>query len=128
MAALPEPSLRLLAAMAVAGEPLPLPVAGSVAAVLDPSGALDHLVDAGFVEWPVAQPGDPIGLRDRPLREAVYHNLAGALRERTHRSMSAHTSGIAGWAHRVAGSGRHDGTLAADLAAEARRYHAAGDP
>ena len=124
---LPEPSLRLLAAMAVVNQETPLPILAVLADVADPSAALENLVDAGFVDWFPHGLAERVGINSRGLRDVVYWNLPLPLRREMHRAAAEQVSGVHGFRHLLLGAGRRDPELAARLEDEATRYHAAGD-
>ena len=124
---LPEPSLRLLAAMAVVNQETPLPILAVLADVADPSAALENLVDAGFVDWFPHGLAERVGINSRGLRDVVYWNLPLQLRREMHRAAAEQVSGVHGFRHLLLGASRRDPELAARLEDEATRYHAAGD-
>ena len=124
---LPEPSLRLLAAMAVVNQETPLPILAVLADVADPSLALDDLVEAGFVDWFPQGLTERVGINSRALRDVVYWNLPMPLRRELHRAAAEQVSGVHGFRHLLLGASRRDPELAARLEDEATRYHSAGD-
>jgi DNA-binding CsgD family transcriptional regulator len=124
---LPEPSQRLLAAMAVAREPWPLAVVGSVAKIADPFEALEPLLDAGLAEWFPAEPVTPVAIRYPLYRDVIYRSLPAARRTALHGRAAGYATGTRAWAHRAAADLSAAPTLAAVLAQEAERYYAAGD-
>ena len=124
---LPEPSLRLLAAMAVVNQETPLPILAVLADVADPSAALDHLIEAGFVEWFPHALAEPVGINSPALRDVVYWALPMPLRREMHRAAAEQISGLHGFRHLMLGASRRDPELAARLEDEANRYHSAGD-
>ncbi|MFD8721261.1 LuxR C-terminal-related transcriptional regulator [Streptomyces sp. NPDC059629] len=125
--ALPEPSLRLLAAMAVVDQETPLPILAVIADLADPSAALDDLIEAGFVTWVPRGLAQPVGISSPSLRGAVYWNLPASLRRAMHLASAEQVSGVHGLQHALLGAGRSDPELAARLEDEATRYHQAGD-
>jgi len=124
---LPEPSLRLLAAMAVVNQETPLPILAVLADVADPSTALDNLIEAGFVEWFPHALAEPVGITSPALRDVVYWTLPVPLRRGMHRAAAEQISGVHGFRHLMLGASRRDPELAARLEDEATRYHSAGD-
>src|SRR5262249_40239465 len=120
---LPEPSLRLLAAMAVVDRDTPLPILAAVADVAEPSAALEDLIDSEFVSWFPHGPAEPVGISSRVLRDAVYWNLPAALRRATHLAAAEQISGVHGLGHEIAGTRRRNRKLAGRLEDEALRYH-----
>ena len=124
---LPEPSRRLLAAMAVVNQETPLPILAVLADVADPSSALEDLVETGFVEWFPHGLAERVGINTEALRDVVYWNLPTPLRRELHRAAAEQVSGIHGFRHLLLGASRRDPELAARLEDEATRYHAAGD-
>ncbi|MFJ9558587.1 LuxR C-terminal-related transcriptional regulator [Streptomyces fuscichromogenes] len=124
---LPEPSLRLLAAMAVVNQETPLPILAVIADVADPSAALDDLIEAGFVTWLPRGLAQPVGINSESLRAVVYWNLPTSLRRAMHLASAEQVSGVHGHQHALLGARRRDPELAARLEDEATRYHQAGD-
>ncbi|WP_329215703.1 helix-turn-helix transcriptional regulator [Streptomyces sp. NBC_01485] len=124
---LPEPSLRLLAAMAVVDQETPLPILAVIADVADPSAALDDLIEAGFVTWFPRGLAQPVGISSPSLRGVVYWNLPASLRRAMHLASAEQVSGVHGLQHALLGAGRSDPGLATRLEDEATRYHQAGD-
>ncbi len=127
VSALPEPSRCLLAAMAVAREPWPLAVVGSVAKIADPFEALEPLLDAGLAQWFPAEPVAPVAIRYPLYRDAIYRSLPAARRTALHARAAGYATGTRAWAHRVAADLTTAPTLAAVLLQEAERYYLAGD-
>ncbi|MFI9274098.1 LuxR C-terminal-related transcriptional regulator [Kitasatospora sp. NPDC052896] len=124
---LPEPSLRLLAAMSVVNRRTPLPILAAIADVQDSSAALEDLIDAGFVTWFPHGLTEPVGIDSQALRDVVYWNLPTPLRRDMHLAAAEQVGGVDGFRHTLLGARRRDPELAARLADEARRYHSAGD-
>ncbi|HUD37107.1 MAG TPA: LuxR C-terminal-related transcriptional regulator [Streptosporangiaceae bacterium] len=127
LAALAEPSRRLLAAMAVSAEPWPLAIVGSVAGVDDPFSALEPLLDAGLAEWFPVQPVAPVSIRYPFYRDIVYRSLPPGLSQVLHERAARFAIGTRAWRHRVAASNSAEPTLALTLEREAERYFLAGD-
>ncbi|MFD4597992.1 LuxR C-terminal-related transcriptional regulator [Streptomyces sp. NPDC058464] len=124
---LPEPSLRLLAAMAVVDQETPLPILSVIADVADPSAALHDLIEAGFVTWFPRGLAQPVGISSPSLHGVVYWNLPAPLRRAMHLASAKQVSGVHGLQHALLGTGRSDPELATRLENEATRYHQAGD-
>jgi DNA-binding CsgD family transcriptional regulator len=124
---LPEPSLRLLAGMAVVNQETPLPILAVLADVAEPSTALDHLVEAGLVDWFPHSLTERVGINSQALRDVVYWNLPVPLRREMHRAAAEQVSGVHEFRHLLLGASRRDPELAARLEDEAGRYHSAGD-
>lgn len=122
-----QPSLRLLAAMAVVNQETPLPILAALADVADPSTALDDLVETGFVDWFPHGLTERVGINSQALRDVVYWNLPMPLRREMHRAAAEQVSGLHGFRHLMLAATRRDPELAARLEDEATRYHAAGD-
>ncbi len=120
LAVLPAPSRELAAALAVLGRAVPLPLAGAVAGVADPTAALEDLLTAGLVTW---RAGHDAELRfAHPLhRAAILDDLSPTRRRDLHRAAAGLLGGGEALAHRVAAADGFDAALAADLQAQARR-------
>lgn len=101
---LPEPSLRLLAAMAVVDQETPLPILAVIADVADPSAALDDLIEAGFVTWFPRGLAQPVGISSPSLRGVVYWNLPASLRRAMHLASAEQVSGVHGLQHALLGA------------------------
>lgn len=132
VAALPAPSQHLLAAMAVADEPWPLAVVGTVARVDDPFAAFEPLLDAGLVQWSPAEIVAPASITYPLYRDVIYRSLAAADREALHARAASFALGLRAWKHRVAASKAASSAaaepgLALLLEDEAKRYFEAGD-
>ncbi len=124
---LPPASRDLLAAIAVADEPWPLAIAGSVAQVDDPPAALEPLLDSGLVTWIPADPVGPVSIRYPMFRDIVYRSLPALSRETLHSRAAGFALGTQAWAHRVAAAKTAGPDLAVTLEQEAERYHRGGD-
>ncbi|HLI38346.1 MAG TPA: AAA family ATPase [Streptosporangiaceae bacterium] len=124
---LPEPSRRLLAAMAVLGSRAPLAVVASVSGEQEAPAAIEPLVEAGLAGWAPGESLAPAGIRYPIYRDAVYQLLPEARRRALHAAAARHVSGITAWWHRAAAAGHPDAGLAAALEEEAERYGLAGE-
>ncbi|QMU78023.1 hypothetical protein GXW83_22310 [Streptacidiphilus sp. PB12-B1b] len=124
---LPEPSMRLLAAMAVVKRETPLPILAVIADVADPSSALDDLIAAGFVTWFPHGLAEPVGMDSQALRDVIYWHLPTHLRRAMHLAAAEQVTGVHGFRHALLGARRRDPELAARLEDEATRYRWAGD-
>ncbi|WP_042415292.1 helix-turn-helix domain-containing protein [Streptacidiphilus anmyonensis] len=125
--ALPAPSLRLLAAMAVLEGRTPLPILAAIADVAEPHVALNDLITAGFVAWQPRGLVEPVAIHSQAARDAVYDSLPAALCRATHLAAADRISGIQAFRHAVLAVRGPDARLAARLETEATRYHRAGD-
>ena len=124
---LPEPSQRLLAAMAVVKRETPLPILAVIADVADAGAALDELIGAGFVTWFPHGLAEPVGIDSQDLRDVIYWSLPTPLRRAMHLAAAEQLSGVHGYRHAMLGARRRDPGLAARLEDEATRYRWAGD-
>jgi DNA-binding CsgD family transcriptional regulator len=124
---LSEPSLRLLAAMAVVKRETPLPILAVIADVADSGAALDELIEAGFVTWFPHGLAEPVGIDSQDLRDVIYWSLPTPLRRAMHLAAAEQLNGVHGFRHAMLGARRRDPELAARLEDEATRYHWAGD-
>jgi DNA-binding CsgD family transcriptional regulator len=123
---LPPPARALSAALAVLNGPIPLAVAGAVAAVDAATEALEPLVASDFVRWDALEVGQPIVFSHPLYRRAVYGDLAPVLRQRLHLRAAAVLGGTAALAHRAAAADGPDDALADELYSAARDDVAAG--
>jgi DNA-binding CsgD family transcriptional regulator len=127
VSALPAPSRDLLAAMAVAEEPWPLAIVGSLAGVDDPFEALEPVLESGLADWYPDDAVAPVEIRYPLYRDVIYRSLPLARREVLHTRAANFALGTRAWAHRVAATTAEEPGLAAMLEQEARRYFQAGD-
>lgn len=127
LADLPEPSRRLLEAMAVLGPRAPLAVVANVSGQQQASAAIEPLIEAGFVGWEPGESLAPADIRYPIYRDAVYQILPEARRRALHAAAAGHVSGLSVWWHRAAAAGHPDADLAAALEEEAERYDLVGD-
>jgi ATP/maltotriose-dependent transcriptional regulator MalT len=111
---------RLAAALAVVNRRLPLSLAGQVAAVGDPTAALEQLLSTGLVVWQPHESQTPIGLAHPLYRTAIYDDLSPTVRRQLHRAAADVSDRAAALAHRVAAADLTDDALADDLEAAAR--------
>lgn len=121
LAALPGDAQRLVSGLAVLGQRTPLAVAARVAAVSEPTGALERLLATGMVTWDPGTPHTPVGFTHPLYRTAVYDELSPTRRQQLHRAAAEQLGRSDGWLHRVAAADAVDDELATELEAGARR-------
>jgi hypothetical protein len=126
LAGAPEPSRRLLQALAVLGSSTSVIRVGEVAGVADPSAALDDLLGTGLLQWAPNEPTRPLGLRHRLHGEAIYAETPPTVRKEMHARAATLVDEVTAWRHRVAAADRTDGALAAELEGSAYAWLAAG--
>jgi DNA-binding CsgD family transcriptional regulator len=127
LVSLPEPSRRLLAAMAVLGSRAPLTVVASVSGEQGASAAIEPLIEAGLAGWEPGESLAPADIRYPIYRDVVYQILPEAQRRALHAAAARHVSGISVWRHRAAAAGHPHAGLAGALEEETERYDLAGD-
>ena len=120
LSVLPAPARELGLALAVLGRAVPLALVGAVAGVVDPTAALDDLLDAGLVTWQ-AGPGAELRFAHPLYRAAVLDDLSPTRRRALHRAAAGLLGGGEALGHRVAAADGFDAELAADLRAQAHR-------
>ena len=94
---------------------VPLPTAAQVAAVDDPTRALEDLLSTGFVEWTPGATRPEVGFTHPLYRVAVYDDLSPTRRQRFHLAAAAVLAGTAALAHRVAAADAIDDALADEI-------------
>jgi DNA-binding CsgD family transcriptional regulator len=119
LSALPEPSSRLLAALAVLDTKCPLGLAAQIGNVADPVTALEPLLDSGIVQWWPEDPATPVRVRQPVQRDAIYQALTPGRRRELHLATASLVHGDAAWGHRVAAAAGPDPELAGELEAAA---------
>jgi DNA-binding CsgD family transcriptional regulator len=114
MAELPPPARELIRALAVTNA-APLVSLGAVAAVDDPTEALDIAMTTGFIEWTIAEPAHEVRFTHPLYQAAIYDDLPPMTRRALHLAAAALTDPTSALDHRVAAADRTDEALAADL-------------
>ncbi len=115
LAGLPPDARQLAAALSVVGGVVPLPVAGRIARVDHPAGALEALLETGFVTWRPGEASTPAGFTHPLYRAALYADLAPTRRRELHRAAAESLDAAAALRHRVAAADGIDDDLARDL-------------
>ena len=115
LAELPPDARELAAALSVAGEAVPLPVAGRIARVGDPVQALEALLGTGFVTWWPGEASTPAGFAHPLYRAALYADLAPTRRRELHRAAAESLDAASALRHRVAAAEGIDDDLAREL-------------
>jgi DNA-binding CsgD family transcriptional regulator len=115
LSVLPEPSARLLTALAVLDAKCRLGVAAQVGGVADPVSALEPLLESGMVQWWPEEPSTPVRVRLPVQRDAIYQMLTPARRRELHLATASLVSGDEAWMHRVAAANGPDEGLVRDL-------------
>jgi DNA-binding CsgD family transcriptional regulator len=116
---LPEPSARLLAAVAVLDAKSPLSLVARVGRVGDAVTALEPLLKTGVVQWWPEDPATPVQVRRPILRDAIYQVLTPRQRRELHLATASIVHGDAVWEHRVAATAGPDPELAGELVSAA---------
>jgi DNA-binding CsgD family transcriptional regulator len=116
--ALPPASRVLAEALAVLGGTTLLAL-GRVTGVDDPTGALDHLLATGLVEWSPHEASKPVRFAHPLHAAAVYDELSPARRRELHRAAIDVVGPDRALGHRVAAATGPDPELVADLEAAA---------
>lgn len=124
-----ERGRALLEALAVLGGPSTLSVAGAVAGVEDPWGALEDARRSGLISDSPGSPASGVRLRDALVAAAIYDRLDGPARHELHQRAAGCLLGGDGFAHRLPlavleGEG---GALLVELESTAERAGAQGD-
>ena len=94
---------------------MPLPVAGRIARVDHPAGALEALLETGFVTWRPGEASTPAGFTHPLYRAALYADLGPTRRRELHRAAAESLDAAAALRHRVAAADGIDDDLARDL-------------
>jgi ATP/maltotriose-dependent transcriptional regulator MalT len=115
LARLPEPSRRLLEALAVLDARCPLARVAQLAGVAEPALALEAALHAELVEWWPAEPLAPVAFRHPLHRDAVYTALPPTRRTELHAGAVPLVDHRAAWLHRVAAATGVDPEVAARL-------------
>jgi DNA-binding CsgD family transcriptional regulator len=115
LAGLPPDARQLAAALSVVGGVVPLPVAGRIARVDHPAGALEALLETGFVTWRPGEASTPAGFTHPLYRAALYADLAPTRRRELHRAAAESLDAASALRHRVAAADGIDDDLARDL-------------
>jgi len=115
LATLPEPSVRLLTALAVLDAKCRLGTAAQVGGVADPVAALEPLLESGMVEWWPEEPATPVRVRLPLQRDAIYQMLTPGRRRELHLATASLVRGDQAWVHRVAAANGPDQRLVRDL-------------
>ena len=115
LAGLPPDARELAAALSVVGGVVPLPVAGRIARVDHPAGALEALLETGFVTWRPGEASTPAGFTHPLYRAALYADLAPTRRRELHRAAAESLDAASALRHRVAAADGIDDDLARDL-------------
>ncbi|HTK61042.1 MAG TPA: LuxR C-terminal-related transcriptional regulator [Pseudonocardia sp.] len=111
----PEPTRRLLAALAVLDTRVPLPRLGRLAGVDDPAEAVEPAVRAGVVDWWSSDPSSPVSFGHQLHRDTLYTALPAARRRELHERAATLVGRRSGWVHRVAAAAGSDESLAREL-------------
>jgi DNA-binding CsgD family transcriptional regulator len=115
-----SPDAQLFAgALAVLNQRVSLPTAAQVAAVDDPTRALEGLLSTGFVERTPGATQSEVGFTHPLYRAAVYDDLSPTSRQRLHLAAANALAGTAALGHRVAAADAVDDALADEIDAAA---------
>jgi DNA-binding CsgD family transcriptional regulator len=114
VAELPLPARELIRALAVTNA-APLVSLGAVAAVDDPTEALELAMTTGFIEWAIADPAPEVRFTHPLFQAAIYDDLPPTTRRALHLAAASLTDPTSALDHRVAAADRTDEALAADL-------------
>jgi ATP/maltotriose-dependent transcriptional regulator MalT len=126
LAEVSEPARELASALAVLNERASLTVLGQVAGVEGPTGALEELLDTGFVVWTPGEPSTPVAFAHPLYRSAVYDDMSPSRRRRMHLAAAAVSEPDRALTHRFAASDQPDADLAAALDRAGAEARAAG--
>ncbi len=115
MAQLSADARALGSALAVLRQRTPLPTVAAVAALSEPSKALDELLASGFVTAAPGEPGTPVEYVHPLYSTAVYEDLSPTRRQELHRAAAAVVEQGAAMEHRFRAADTFDDDLAAQL-------------
>lgn len=127
LAGVPEPSRRLVEALAVLDGGYRISLVARIGSVSDPSAALEPLLGSGLVRWRPADPVCPIEIRHPLLREGIYQLIPPLRRRLLHQTAASLVDGEAMWRHRTAATDGMDPVLADQLEHEANSALRTGD-
>jgi ATP/maltotriose-dependent transcriptional regulator MalT len=121
-----ETARHLAVAAAVLGRRCKLDACAALAAIPDPIDAVEELQTAAIVNLETDRDGHHV-VFDHPLvHAAVYEGIPAGTRRSLHLSAAGMSSGAESLRHRVAAASGSDGTLVADLQAEAATARGVG--
>lgn len=112
---LPNPTRRLVEALAVLNTRCSLTRVGELASLDNPSEALKPAMDAGLVQWWPSEPADSVTIGHSLHRDAVYEKLGPVRRAELHAAAARLVDDSSAWVHRVAAAPSIDAGLAQQL-------------
>ncbi|MEC3978753.1 helix-turn-helix transcriptional regulator [Amycolatopsis sp. H20-H5] len=112
---LPDPTRRLVEALAVLNTRCSLARVAQLASVDNPNEALAPALEVGIVQWWPNEAANPVAMRHSLHRDAVYEALDPVRRAELHATAAHLVDSGTAWAHRVAAAQTTDGPLARKL-------------